>query len=264
MLEVFVASNAVAFSAGSAFLIQRFFGFLVFEDRFDEQSRQLAIAGAIDVGFQSVGDGFDAVRRFQTFLEKVLRTIKRGLDVFHLTILQRDVETAIRAPRGDITAHHTRTDDMHMFDVQRSAPAPSPFRRSCKKYTRMRFFAVGGLREFRNGSRFELQPLRDARSAASPHFDQREWRGILIGARFSRRLLAHDRRENLPDRPDIRRPRAQTLYERSSVRMTNLFFRRFDEQLGRCQNIDDAERFRLLGADRFSRSTSIAMPAARR
>ncbi len=135
-----------------------------------------------------------------------------------------------------------------------ASPPPSPLQAFLQEEHADQVRGRRRLREFRHRACFELQALRDARSAATPDFDQRERGGILILAHLGRGLLAHDRREDLADRPDVRRPRLGALRERTRARMFDQFLRRLDEQLGRRERIDEAERLGRLGRQRRVRS----------
>ena len=94
-----------------------------------------------------------------------------------------------------------------------SAPLPSALRRSCRKNTRIRLRAVDVCASFATARASSLRRCGDVRTTAAPDFDQRERRGILIRARLRRGLLAQDRRQNLPCRPDVRCPRDRALDE---------------------------------------------------
>ena len=154
---------------------------------------------------------------FRRFANSVLRAIERGLDEFHLAILQRHVEAAQRAPRRDVAAHDAGADDVHVLDAA-SRCRPRPFRRSCRKNTRMRLRQVGVCASFatERASSFRrcvmLDPPRRQTSISA------NGRRIVIRPCLRGGLLAHDRREDLPHRPDVRRPRLGALPERARAR----------------------------------------------
>ncbi len=228
--------------------IQLLLGFEIFEDRLDDEIG-IGDALAVDIGLQFRRHRRDALRRFQAFGEQFLRAIQRRLDELHLAILQRDVEAAQCAPRGNIAAHHAGADHVHTLNL-RVAAGTEAFQPFLQKVYAHEIAAGRCQREPGDRARFELQALDNARPAAAPDFDQRERCGILIGPHLGCRLLAHDRREYLPHRPQVRRPRRGSLHEGAHTRMRDQFPRCGDQQFGRTQNVDDAERLGGFGRQR--------------
>ena len=78
--------------------------------------------------------------------EQLRRASHRRREPLGVLVLQRHREAAQRAPRGDVAAHRSCADDVH---VRRESPAiaflsrPNAFSRSWSLNTRIRFAAVG-------------------------------------------------------------------------------------------------------------------------
>jgi predicted ATPase len=94
----------------------------VLDDGFDDDIR-LRDAGAFDVGAQA-SRGLCPLRGvLDALLEQRRRAFHRRLDVLLGAVLQRDLQSAQRAPGCDVAAHHAGTDDMHVLRRPRPGDA---------------------------------------------------------------------------------------------------------------------------------------------
>ena len=102
---------------GSTRRKQFMFGVGVLEDGFDDDvGARHAIAG--DVGRHARHELGRLAGILEALCECLARALQRRLDEFELAILQRDVEAALRAPGGDVAAHHARADHVDALERQ--------------------------------------------------------------------------------------------------------------------------------------------------
>ncbi len=221
--------------------VQRFLGRGILEDRLDHE---IGVGGALalDVGDEPRHGGFDPFRGLQPLHEQLVRTVERGLDVLHLAILQGHVEATQRAPRRDVATHDACANDVHATHVRRHALAEA-LQATLQEEHAQEVPARRRRGELHDRPCFEFQALADRGTASPPHLDQRERCRIVFGPRLGRGLPAHDRREDLAYRPQIRGPGAQALRERSPCRVTHALLGAFDQLVGFRGRIDDADRF---------------------
>src|SRR5690606_4563057 len=154
------------------------------DDRLDHQvGIGHAVAG--EVGLQPRGH-----RRALAFVlhplgEQLLRAGDGAVDELLFAVLQRDLETLVRGPRGDVAAHYAGPDHVHAMDVVRilAAQALEPLhqeehagevargRAAVQLYHRLLLGLEQGL---------------DPAAAAAPGLDQRVGRGVVVLARLAR------------------------------------------------------------------------------
>ena len=94
-------------------------GLQILEDRFYDDVG-LGHTRAFDIRAQPLARGAALRRRRQPLGEQAVRARQRGLDQFQLPVLERDVQTAQRAPRGDVPTHDAGANHVHTFDRSRA------------------------------------------------------------------------------------------------------------------------------------------------
>ena len=122
-------------------------------------------------------------------------TVERRLHVLHLPVLQRHLEPAQRAPRGDVAAHHAGTDDVHLADARfLAAEALEPVHQEEHAHEVVRRRRAG---QFHHRLRLGLQRRVHGQAAGTaPRVDQRERRRVVGLARLARGLGGDLRRED--------------------------------------------------------------------
>src|SRR6516162_663450 len=115
MLEVLVARSAPGFMRGSSrayssCLAARF-------SKMASITRSAAATPSPATSAQSPARRCALRRVAQALVEELLGTFQRRLDVLGGAIFERHREAAQRRPGGDIPAHDTGADDVHVTDV---------------------------------------------------------------------------------------------------------------------------------------------------
>src|SRR6185295_18729987 len=104
------------------------------------------------------------------FLEELAGALERGLDVLEPAILQSDRETAERAPRSDIAAHHARTHDVYVIHG-RCALAAHLLQSILQQEDAYQIASRLASEQVRNGARLGLVGLLATRAVIGPQID---------------------------------------------------------------------------------------------
>jgi hypothetical protein len=189
--------------------------------------------------------------RVLSFLSNSLRARQRGFDELHLAVLQRDLEAAQGAPRGDVAPHHAGPDHVHVLDAVRGV-ARKPAQPFAQEENANEIVRGRRGREFRHRTCLQFQALADVAAATPPHFDQCKRRRVVPGRSLRRGLLAHDRREDLPRGPAVAEPGQRALRERPRDRPQCQLACFVEQRIGCGQAIDQALGQRAFGGCRAS------------
>ena len=158
--------------------VQGAFGIGIFKDGLDDHIG-IGDALAIHVHAQASERGGRRGGVLETLLEEDLGALHRRLDQFRGAILQGNRHAAQRRPRGDIAAHDTGADDMHVAKLSRgfSSQALQPILQH--EYAHQ--IARGGTaHQIADGSCLRLIALRAGGAMALPQIENGVGRRILI------------------------------------------------------------------------------------
>lgn len=232
-------------------LVQVALGLRVFDDRLDHQIR-LRHAAAGQIAAQTCGHRGALGLVLYALAKQFAAARQGGIDEALFAVLQRDFKALVGRPRGDITAHHAGTDDMHVADGRQAgvlaAKGLEPLGQEEDADQIARCRRTGQLDHcLALGRQAGLDP---AATGALPRGDQRIRRGIVFLAGLARDLLAHLRCQQLACKQGVGRPGGGALLERA--RGAGQCQRRSHiHQHRRCSNlVDQAHRPRSLGRHR--------------
>src|SRR5690606_30998628 len=173
------------------------------DDRLDHQVRARR-AFACQVALQPRRDRRALALVLHLLREQLTGAVHRGVDEALLTVVERYFEALVGRPRGDVTAHHTRTDDMHAADA---VVTPGSALEALLQEENPDQVARGrGRRQPGNRLAFGGQLACGATAGVLPRVDERVRRRVVLLAGLARHLLERHRRDHLPRQPGVGRP----------------------------------------------------------
>lgn len=187
--------------------VERALGVRVLEDGLD-QHVGAGHAAARHVGAQplqrlgALGRGCDAL------LEQSTRARQRRLDVFQLPVLQRHRQSAQRAPRRDVPAHHPGADHVRVPEHVRRFSG-QPLEPVLQQEDADQVAGGVAVEQRRDGARFGLEGRRPARPMTRPQLDHRVGGRIVLAAGAPGHLAQQQRLEQRAHARPAQRPLRQ-------------------------------------------------------